>query len=86
MFDVGEELALVEDGVDTLFGDDACFVHLLHCVGLAGFLEDNTPYFTESTFADGVLEFEVVAGDLGFGGIEFDGGLDDYFVLFLWFS
>ena len=63
VFELGEELAFVHDGVDGALGDDAGLAHFLHGVELLGFLLFDLPDLAEAAAPDDVVEEEVVLGD-----------------------
>ena len=64
VFESGEELSLVEDGVDAFLAYDLGFVHFLHGVYFLGFFELDAPDFSEAPLAHYELAVEVVTGDL----------------------
>ena len=49
---LGEDLALVDDGLDTALRDDSSLWHLLHGVVLLCFLALNSPHLTEASLPD----------------------------------
>ena len=63
VFELGEELAFVHDGVDGALGDDAGLEHLFHGEELAGFLVFYFPDLAEAALADDVVELEDVLVD-----------------------
>ena len=64
MLNFGEELSLIEDGVDAFLGNNFGFVHFLHGEESACLLHLDIPDFAESALADDLVEVEIVLPDL----------------------
>ena len=64
MLQLTEELLLIHNGVDTAFGDDASFGHLLHSVKFLLLAQLDFPDFAEAATTDHIEEVEVVLVDL----------------------
>ena len=59
IMELGEDLALVHDGLETSLGEYACFGHLLHSVLLLGLLPLDLPHLPKTSLPDAVLVREV---------------------------
>lgn len=49
---LSQDLALVDDRLDTAFGYDSCLAHLLHGKVLLGLFALHTPYLAKAALAD----------------------------------
>jgi len=68
MFEHCKQFALVEDGGDTVLGDNPGFVHFFHGVDLLGAFVQDSPDLAETALADDVLQGKVAAGKGAPGG------------------
>ena len=59
VFELGEDLTLVDHRLDTALGDDARLAHLLHGKVLLLLLALDSPYFAKTTLADAKVIHEV---------------------------
>ncbi len=64
--DSRQKVPFVHDRTNGFFEDDFGFVHLFHGEDLPSFFELYLPYFTETTFADGIDSLELVEAHLNY--------------------
>ena len=58
-----QQFSFIHHRMDTFFTNDFCFEHLFHRIKFFGFLELNTPHFSESSFTDHVQIVEMESVD-----------------------
>jgi len=62
MLQSAQEVALIHDRVNTLFGYNQRLRHLFHGLKLTSLLVLDFPYFSKTPFADNVVEVEAILG------------------------
>ena len=60
---LGQDLALVDDRLDTALGDDSCLAHLLHGKVLLGLFALYTPHLAKAALADAEVVHKVCFRD-----------------------
>jgi hypothetical protein len=64
MLQFGKQLTFIQNGMNALFLDNLCLVHLLHRVYLPCFFKLHTPHLAETTLTDYILTVKMLLRDL----------------------
>ena len=59
VLELGQDLTLVDDGLDASLGDDPSLAHLLHGEVLLGFLPLDSPNLSKATLSDAKVVHKV---------------------------